>query len=149
MCKKILSLIYVTRPLSYHDPNFPMVVEMLVGMALEIKDVTSNSDKRNKVCEWTHLSDKLLNIIYLHVCIWKPMIIFAHGSFVGLTLPLLLGGGIRLCMAFCSYKKCNGLWKILKEEDRLHLPGTHILDVTFLNKSWVDSFSSLIWILLP
>lgn len=41
----------MARPLSYHDPNFPVVAEMLVGLALEIKDVVSNNDKRNKVCE--------------------------------------------------------------------------------------------------
>ena len=74
---------------------------MLVGMVLEIKDVTRNSDKRNKVCEQTYPSNKLLNTIYSHVCIWKPIILFAHCSFVGLTL-LFFWWGEGYCFAWLS-----------------------------------------------
>lgn len=53
----------MARLLSYHDPNFPVVAGMSVGMALGIKDATSNSTKWNK--GWGMELSVVLNIVYL------------------------------------------------------------------------------------
>lgn len=40
----------MARMLSYHDPNFPVVAGMSMGMALEMKDEISEINKWNMGC---------------------------------------------------------------------------------------------------
>lgn len=127
----------MARLLSYHDPNFPVVAGISVGMALGIKGETTNSTKWNKGCRVDLLLFK--HCIFIKTIISLDSNIIFALQYFSFQLPhssffFVCGGGVIPYIALCTYKKYNGLLKILKQEDGLYLLVTRILDSIFLSK---------------